>query len=69
MSRSFGSSVVDHAVADDDLAAGDRLEARDHAQQRRLAAARRPDDDDELAVGDLGVDAVDHLERSAVALA
>ena len=27
----------------------------------RLAAARGADDDDELAVGDLGVDAVDHL--------
>ena len=30
-------------------------------QHRRLAAAGRPDQHDELAVGDLEVDAVDHL--------
>ena len=53
--------VVDDAAADRDLAAGDLLQPGDHAQQRALAAAGRPDDDDELAVGDLGVDAVDHL--------
>ena len=33
--------VVDHAAADRDLAAGDLLQPRDHAQQRDLAAARR----------------------------
>ncbi len=52
--------VVDHAVADADVAARDFFEARDHAQQRGLAAARGADDDDEFAVGDLGVHAVDH---------
>ncbi len=63
----LGLERVDDAIADRYLAAGDRLEARHHAQQRRLAAARRADDDDELAVGDVQVDAVDHLEV-AVAL-
>ena len=58
----LGLERVDDRVADGDLAGGDRLEPRDHAQQRRLAAARGADDDDELAVGDLRVDAVDHLE-------
>jgi hypothetical protein len=63
--------VVDDAAGDRDLAAGDLLEAGDHAQQRRLAAARRADDDDELAVGDVGADAVDdgvRLRAEAVAL-
>ena len=62
---------VDRAAGNGDLALGDRLQAGDHAQQRGLAAARGPDDDDELAVGDLGIDAVDHLVRlwpDAVAL-
>ena len=64
----LGLELVDDAVADGDLAAGDRLEPGDHAQQGRLAAARRADDDDELAVGDLAVDAVDDLD-AAVGLA
>jgi hypothetical protein len=42
-------------AADGDLAAGDLLQPGHHAQQRGLAAARGADDDDELAVGDLGV--------------
>jgi hypothetical protein len=60
--------LVDDPVADRDVARGDRLEPRDHPQQRRLAAARRADDHDELAVGHARVDAVDDLERP-VALA
>ena len=55
--------VVDHPAADADLAAGDLLEPRDHAQRRGLAAAGGADQRDELAVGDLEVDAVDDLER------
>ncbi len=68
MSRSLGSRLFTTRVADRDFPGGDLLEAGDHAQQRRLAAAGRPDDDDELAVGDLDIDAEDHFER-AVALA
>jgi hypothetical protein len=53
---------VDDPPADRDLAAADLLQPGDHAQQRALAAARRADDDDELAVVDLGVDAMDDLD-------
>ena len=45
-----------------DVAGGDVLQPGDHAQQRRLAAAGRADEDDELAVGDLEVDAVHDLD-------
>ena len=54
--------VVDDVAADQDLAAGDVLEAGDHAQRRRLAAARRADQDDELVVGDVEVDAAHRLD-------
>ena len=40
------------------------LEPGDHAQQRGLAAAGRADEDHELAVVDLEVDAVDDLDRA-----
>jgi hypothetical protein len=53
--------VVHDAAADADLPRGDLLQARDHPQQRRLAAARGPDDDHELAVGDLQIHAVHDL--------
>jgi hypothetical protein len=59
MSRSFGSSSLTLA-ADRSRPAVMRLQAGDHAQQGGLAAARGADDDDELAVGDGDVDAVDH---------
>jgi hypothetical protein len=36
---------------DRDLAAGDVLQAREHAQQRRLAAADGPTEHDEFALG------------------
>ena len=60
----LGRHVVDDARADADLAAGDVLQPGDHAQQRRFAAARRADQDDELAVGDVDVDAMDDLRRA-----
>ena len=47
-----------------DLAAGDLLEPGDHAEQRGLSAAGRADEDDELAVLDAKVEAVDHLDRA-----
>ena len=62
----LGLQIVDHLAADGDLALADRLQSGHHAQQGGLAAARGSDDDDELAVGDLHVDPVDHL-RAAVA--
>ena len=46
----LGIEVVDDAVADHDVAAGDRNEPGDEVEGRRLAAARRSDEGDELAV-------------------
>ena len=54
----LGLQVVDAAVADADLTAGDLLEPGNHPQQRRLAAARRPDQHRERAIGDVDVDTV-----------
>ena len=45
-------------------ALADLLEARDHAQRRRLAAAGGADEDHELAVGDLEV----HVSHGARAV-
>ena len=59
MSRSLRRHVVDDAAVDRELAGGDRLEAGDHAQRRRLAAARGPEQDHELAVRDGEADVVD----------
>ena len=59
----LGGRHLVHALAvDQEVAAGDRLEAGDHAQQRRLAAARGADEDGELAGIDGEVDAVDDLD-------
>ena len=55
-----GGHVVDPRAVDHDVAARDLLEPADHAQERGLAAAGRPDEDDELAIGDREVHAVDH---------
>ena len=56
--------VGDLAVADPDLSAGHVLEPGDHPQEGRLAASRRPDEDEELAVGDLERDVVDGRHRA-----
>src|SRR5919106_296216 len=42
--------IVDHGLADADLALGDRLEPGDHAERSRLSTSRGPDEDHELAV-------------------
>ena len=49
--------VVDDFAADIDVAGGDFLEARDHAQRRRLAAAGRTDQHDEFVIRNVEVDA------------
>ena len=48
----------------DDAAGVVHLEPVDAADQGRLARARRPDDDDDLALGDLEVDVLQRLERA-----
>jgi hypothetical protein len=50
--------LVDPPGADIEIAGGDRLETRDHAQGGRLAAARRAEQDHELAVLDLEVERI-----------
>ena len=60
----FRRHVVDDALADQDVALRNLLEPGDHPEQRRFPAARRPDQDDELAVGDIDVHAVDDLHRA-----
>ena len=57
----LGLQLVDDAPADGDLAARDRFEPGDHPQQGRLPATRRAENDDELAVYDLAIDAVNDL--------
>src|SRR5215216_1010650 len=59
-------NLVDDAPADIDLAAGDGLEACDHAQQRGLAAAGRADQHAELAVADVEIDALDGFEATGI---
>src|SRR5690606_35238103 len=51
-------------AADADLARGDLLQSRDHPQQGGLAAAGRADEDDEAAVRDVDIDAVQNLLRA-----
>jgi len=51
--------LVDQLASDVQLAGGDLLQTGDAAQHGRLAAARGPDEDHELAVADLQVDARD----------
>ena len=64
MSRSFGGTSLTTRSPIRISPCGDLLEPGDHAQQRRLSAARGPDEDDELAVGDIDVDAVDDFDRA-----
>ena len=58
----LGRQVVDHPVADAQFARGDVLEPGDHPEQGRFPAARGTDEDAELAVLDVDVDALDHLD-------
>ena len=58
----FRRQVVDDLAADIDVARGDFLEARDHAQRGRLAAARWADQHDEFVVGDIEIDAAHRLD-------
>src|SRR4029453_11060455 len=60
--------VVHAPPADQHVAGGDVLEAGDHPEQRRLPAPRRPDEDHQLAVGDVEAHVVHHRLAAAVAL-
>ena len=58
--------VVNDPLADAYIAARDVLEARNHAQGRRLAAARRADQGHELLVGNLEIDVLHGMEQRAI---
>ena len=62
----LGRDLVDHPAADRDLALGDLLEPGHHPQQGGLAAARRPDQDHELAVRDVDLDAVQDVRAAEI---
>ena len=59
-----GGHVVHYGAIDKNIAFAHRFEPGDHAQQRRLAAAGRPDEDDELAILHIEVDAMNHGRRT-----
>ena len=54
----LGLQIVDDFAVDPDFAVSDRLQARDHAQQRGFAATGRAYDHDEFTIGDGEIDAV-----------
>lgn len=59
--------LIDDATGDGDGAAGDFLEAGDHAQRSGFAATGRPDQDHEFAVTDIEVDFLNCFERGIFA--
>ncbi len=64
----LGCDAGDVAIADPDAPARERLEARDHAQQRGLAAAGGPDEDQALAIRHVDLDPGDGIDAVGVAL-
>ena len=57
----FRRHPVHHPLADADIAGGDLLQSRHHAQQGRLAAARRTDENGEGGIGHIDRYPVQHL--------
>jgi hypothetical protein len=64
----LGRHVIDHSIADPQLAVGDLLQPGHTAQSGRLATAGRADQDEELAVLDLEVEIVHGDDLGAVPL-
>jgi hypothetical protein len=64
----LGLEARDVLAIDQQPALADVLQARDRAQDRRLAASRGAHEHDELAVGDVEVHRVDGLEAVRIAL-
>jgi hypothetical protein len=64
----FRLDVVDDPVPDAHLAVGDRLQAGDHPQRRRLAASRRPDEHQELTIADVEAEIVNGVKPVVVHL-
>src|SRR3546814_12827526 len=57
-----GAHVVDPPAIDLDIAAGHLFEPGDDPQQGRLAAAGWADEDDKLAIADVEIDPVQHID-------
>ena len=68
MSRSLGALSLTTLPSMLQLALGDVLQPGDHVEGGRLPAARGPDQDDELAVGDVQVEVVDGQGAVGIAL-
>ena len=64
--RFLGIEIGDIAAVDRDLAAVDFDETREKIQKRCLAAAGRPEQHDELAVGDVEIEVLDHGDIAVV---
>ncbi len=64
----FGRNVVDALAVDENVAAGDFLEARDHAERGGFAAAGRADEHDEFLVADFEVGGIDGCDAAGVDL-
>lgn len=56
--------LIDHPLADGNRAAGDLLQPGNHAQKRGFPTAGRADKNDEFAVFDVQINAVDHVHRT-----
>ena len=64
MPRSDGGTSLTSLAVDAQRAAGDLLQAGDHAQQGGLAAARGADEHHEFAGLDVEIDAVDDIDAT-----
>jgi len=62
------AELVDALSAHGDLPGGRLVEAADEIQQRRLARARRPHERDEIALGNVESEPVQHLDLLLAAL-
>src|SRR5205823_8723333 len=62
-----GRNIVDALAVDEKIALGHRFQTGDHPKERRFAATRRADEDNELAILQFEIDAMDDGGR-AIAL-
>ena len=64
--RAAAEGADAHAV-DFDVASGRRVEPSHQIEQGRLARARRPHEREEVALGNIEVDALEHVDALAAA--
>ena len=61
-------NIIDHAITDAQLAAGNLLQTRDHAQRGRFTTARRADQNDKFLVLNLQIQIRDGLHIARIGL-